>query len=461
MRALHIAEIRGSWRAWLSVSLAFLVTNFGIALPALLVYASWQGDVEMGTHFLIVTNVILVALVAMSVLANSAELVVASRRGAIARLALAGASPNQIVRTLMTQLVAVTLACAVVGDAIAVAVQQPVITFVQQDRAAEGTIQLVPTYSPLPLLFATALCVAVALLAGLRVARRATRIPAVEALRQAANEPEVTGIRGRAIRFGLLLLVLVLLAAGSLYSFGQNDLQKGDQILQAGVILLVLTGWAISVGAPLFMRGLVRAWTRLIPNTSPAWHLARHTVVARSTRMIKTILPVMMAVGILVGMLVLGATMTELIRMANGGEVGDTRSSLGTMMTILGLPFLVSLSGAVGNLIMMARQRDAEMALTSIAGGTPDQQRGALILEGVIVGVTGMILGLVMVVVAMVYTYVGLMLYLPIAAVAVPWGSMGLVVVVCLAVCVLATLLPSIPALRLPPQKVVARLISD
>ncbi len=160
-------------------------------------------------------------------------------------------------------------------------------------------------------------------------------------------------------------------------------------------------------------------------------------------------------------MLVLGATMTELIRMANPGEVGDTRSSLGTMMTILGLPFLVSLSGAVGNLIMMARQRDAEMALASIAGGTPDQQRGALILEGVIVGVTGMILGLVMVVVAMVYTYVGLMLYLPIAAVAVPWGSMALVVVVCLAVCVLATLLPSIPALRLPPQKVVARLIAD
>ncbi len=270
MRALHIAEIRGSWRAWLSVSLAFLVTNFGIALPALLFYASWQGDVEMGTHFLIVTNVILVALVAMSVLANSAELVVASRRGAIARLALAGASPNQIVRTLMTQLVAVTLACAVVGDAIAVAIQQPVINFVQQDRAAEGTIQLVPTYSPLPLLFATALCVAVALLAGLRVARRATRIPAVEALRQAANEPEVTGIRGRAIRFGLLVVVLVLLAVGSLYSFGQNDLQgrpdPAGRRDPAGAHRLGDLG-----GAPLFMRGLVRAWTRLVPNTSPSW----------------------------------------------------------------------------------------------------------------------------------------------------------------------------------------------
>jgi len=59
------------------------------------------------------------------------------------------------------------------------------------------------------------------------------------------------------------------------------------------------------------------------------------------------------------------------------------------------------------------------------------------------------------------YVYVGVGRYLSEPLIGIPWGSIALVVAACHALCVVTTTLPSLKALREPPQKVVARLIAD
>jgi putative ABC transport system permease protein len=470
MRHLHIAELRGSWRAWLSVGLAFVVTNAAVAL-SLLAWEAGQaalarGDMTefeaAGTNFLFLTNAVLCALVAIPVLSSAAELVVASRRAGVARLALAGAAPRQIIGTLTTQLTAVSLVAAVVGGAIAVALLRPVMSFVTLARSSSGDLQgsITPVITPMALVASTLVCVGVAVIGGYGVAARAAAIPVVEALRQAASEPPARRSVVRLVAGVLTTLLTLAVAIGTLVLMGQNDLQKGDQIVQGGLVVLLLTGIALWFVAP-FLVGLVtRGWTALVPLREPAWQLATRTVIARNVRLSRSVTPVMMTVGVLVGMLLLGATIRVLI-IQQYGEDAIVGSSLGALLMVLGLPFLVSLSGAVGNLVMMARQRDAEVALAGIAGATPRQQTTLLILEGVIVAVTGVVLGLVMVAAAGAYVYVGLRLYSPIALIEVPWLDIALVTLGCIAVCSLATTLPSIAALRQPPQRVVAQLIAD
>ncbi|MGD5639543.1 FtsX-like permease family protein, partial [Xanthomonas citri pv. citri] len=124
-------------------------------------------------------NLVFCALVGASVIGASTSLVVDSRRGSLARLALSGATPRQVVATVMTQLVAVSLACAVLGDVIAYAVLQPTLDVLASERSAE----LVPptaVYALWPALLANLLAVGLALVGGFRQAYRASRIPPVE-----------------------------------------------------------------------------------------------------------------------------------------------------------------------------------------------------------------------------------------------------------------------------------------
>ena len=105
MISLHIAELRGSWRAWASVSLAFIATGFALSIGSIVIAASNQalqaGRLDdtgaVGLIAIAGMNLFVGVLVGIGVLSSSAQLVINSRRPAIARLALAGASPVQTI----------------------------------------------------------------------------------------------------------------------------------------------------------------------------------------------------------------------------------------------------------------------------------------------------------------------------------------------------------------------------
>lgn len=470
MNALHMAELRGSWRAWLSVSIAFIVTSFALSACALLYVstnrAAAAGRLDensaMGMQALFILNVVLAALVGVGVLSSAAQLVVSSRRGAIARLALAGASPAQIRGTLTSQLVLVSLVSGVVGGILAVVLQGPLHWWYGQ--AGDGDLGgvLDPVFSPVPLLVAILGVIAVAVLAGVPVAIRATQIPPVEALRQAASEPiERVPTRTKVV-FGLFVIVIIAVSALSYVLFSMNDFQKGDQIVAFALFLMIMVGLALQQGAPLLMGPLTRVWTSLVRTQSPAWQLARHQVLARSIRLVRTVVPVMFAVGVSAGMLVIGGAMEKVLALKFGDDqVGGNQSTIAALITMAGMAFLVALSGSIGNLLMMARQRDAELALAGISGATEDQQRAIVTFEGAIIGGTAVLLGLIMGAVTAIYVNVAFIVFEGYSAWSIPWAQLLAVIVAVIAICVITTVLPALPTLRQPPQKVVARLIAD
>lgn len=469
MNALYKAELRASWRAWLSVCLPFIATGFGIGIAGLLIISAGQarvmGRLDEMSHgayiYLGIVNILLTALVGLGVMSSAAELVVESRRGSIARLVLAGATPGQIRATLTSQLVVVAGLASLAGFLLAVILQPAIYNWVETlgDGMSPGTLRVSFSF---PLLLGTvAGVIMVAVLAGIPVALRATRIPPVEALRQASAEPAHRIRKRDVIGFVLFTVVLIGLGAGSLTAMRGMDLQKGDFIMGTAMAILIISGLALQRGAPFLMRPVTRAWTALVRTRNPSWQLAWHTVLARSPRMIRTVVPVMFAVGILIGMLVVGTGANTMMEMMYGEGEAASGTDLGTMMILLGLAFLISLSGAVGNLLMMSRQRDAELALAGLSGATEPQQRWIVGFEGMIIAGTATLLGLVMAVLTSLYLNAAFLVFYDTSAWAISWVEAVIVIVGVLVLCVATTVLPSLPTLRQPPQKVVARLIAD
>lgn len=466
MRALHLAEIRGSWRAWLSVSLAFIAASFALSAGAIVIASAFEARSAgryddqgvIAISFVVGLNCFTAALVSIGVLSSSAQLVVNSRRPAIARLALAGATPGQIRNTLTSQLFVVALACSLVGNLLALALQIPILRYVGGSGDGMDPDALHAVFPIVPMLGASLGVVLIALLAGVPVAAKATRIPPIEALRQGNSEPDDKVPTSTKIAFFVLVAIIVLISGASYYIFTLNDLQKGDQIIMVGLLVLVLCGLAMQRGAALLMGPITRAWTSLVPTKSPAWQLARHTVLARSTRLVRTVVPVMFAVGLSVGMIIMMEIFTVLIERKYGVE--EQSDTLSGLILLLGLGFLIALCGGVGNLLMMGRQRDAELALAGISGATEDQQRAIVGFEGLIIGGTAVILGLIMAGYTVLYVILAFVFFAEPIFAANPI-EIGIVILGALAICVLATMVPALPTLRQPPQRVVARLIAD
>lgn len=135
--------------------------------------------------------------------------------------------------------------------------------------------------------------------------------------------------------------------------------------------------------------------------------------------------------------------------------------SLVSLLSLAGVPIVVALSGAVGNLVMMARARSAELAMGAIVGATPRQLLLVGFFESVIMTVTAALLGVVMTLASLTFCFFALPTLGATLVISVPWGTLGMVTLVCWLAVLVATVLPSASSLLQPPQRVVARLVAD
>ena len=135
------SELRGSWPAWLGVALGFVMTSFALALSAMVFQSAFlarevivpamEADAYLANGG---TNFVLSLIVGLSVVASSTELVVQSRRGAVARMSLVGSTPSGVVTTVVSQLGVVALLSAVIGNLLAVAAVRPALDYLQYGR---------------------------------------------------------------------------------------------------------------------------------------------------------------------------------------------------------------------------------------------------------------------------------------------------------------------------------------
>ena len=468
MTRLSLADLRESWLAWLGVSLAFVVTNAALALAIIVsTYGhaaghsrilDTDGSALLGSYA--VLNLVLCALVGLAVIGASTSLVVTSRRGAVARLLLAGTTPGQVTRLLTVQVAAVAVAGVVIGDLVALVAAQPVLDAISRDRE----LPHVPAaFSAGWLLLGNLGCVLLCALGGLRQARAASRIPPVEALRESTGG--VTRREGpvrRALRVARVVLgagVVVAMFPGFKAAAPHLKEDAVANLIQMAMLAIPLTGFALTALLPWIVGPVTRAWTGALPIRSAAWHLARHTVTAKSDRLVRSIIPVMFSVGLLFGMMSAGDTFIATLRLMHKDIQLEGTSAM-SLLSLIGLSLCIAVAGAVGNLVMMSRQRSAELALDGVVGTTPRQQLLIPVFEALIVTLTATILGVAMAGASGALIAYGLGILLPQSRLSMPWGLLGWVAGSCFVVVLLATVVPVILSLREPAAKVIARLVA-
>lgn len=468
MRGLILAELRGAWSAWLAVLIAFVVTSFAIVL-AVLTLDSLSATIASGNVprsetaalvFLPAWNLGLAIIGTLSVIGAVTGLVVQARRGSLARLSLAGATPGQVSRILLGQLASVAVAGSVIGVVIAIVVQPAAVAEAIGERGVSTDIAVVRV-SPLLVLLGAGCFVLVALLAGLRQSRVAAAVPPVEALR---TMPGAVVRRRQIFRWfaaALLALGTAGIAAGGIAAAPSLGVDGGDTILQAAVICILLTSIVLSLCAPLTIGLLTRAWTGLVPSRSASWLLARSSVIARGERLARTVTPIALAVGMLVGLQALSASVMVVLDRLGRAQIEHAGTA--AILGLIGLVLLISISGGVSVVLIMARQREAELALAGVIGATKRQQVLVPVFEGVIITVTATILGLVMSAVGVIVFVIGTNgLGLGVTApVVVPWADLAMVVLVCGAVVTASTTLPVLRSLHKPARQVVAQLAAE
>lgn len=471
MRHLHLAELRGSWSTWIGVSLAFIATNFALVLSALTMVAGirfmeTQNLDPLDSAAFVITpaqNLVFCIAVGIVVIGTATNMALNARRGALARLSLNGATPPQIVGTVIAQLVVVSLVSSLIGSLVALAVLRPALNFLTFERTQAGTSMPAPdpVYSFWPVLLTALGAIAVAVLGGLRHAVRTSTIAPVEALRE--HTADGLALRMTVSRSVMAVLVFLVLAFAyaSIFAFTTNpNSETVSNLILLSMTVLVIIAVLLALLAPVLVGPLTRGWVRLFPLPFASWQLARRTVSSRARRLVRSVIPVMMTIGLLLGMLAIWGSL-EATLIANGYTIEITASGPASLLVFLGLPLLISLAGGVGSLIMMSRQRDAELALLGIVGATVRQRILIPLFEAVIITVTATLLGLVMAAGALAVVAVGLQTAGMTFAFISPVAMFLATVVTVLLVTVGATVLPTLQSLPKVEPLVIAQLVAD
>lgn len=470
MGKVHFAEIRSSWRAWLSVSLVFVTVNASLTMTAMTYWTGYmarqEGQLEwLDSAYYTVSQILItlfILLITLPVISSATGLVVDSRRGALARLALAGATPRQVRSTITSQLIAVSLASAIVGAVIAVIFTRSWITLTAIKNGGESDLVLLePVISMIPILFTTALCVLASIVAGFHQAHAASRISPVEALRL-SQAPARRSQLGWSGWLKTTILFLVVAASWVSVNFQIHHVYK-ETILNLFIMSYAqIFVWAglLSVIAPVLVRPITRTWTQLVPSHNPTWILASSMVGARADRLYKSVVPVMFTFTIGVGALVLGNSgMRTISTFINMPDLEPP--AFANYTYIFGLPLIISFAAGVASLIMMSKQRDAELALVAIVGATPAQRITAPLLEALIITVTAFLLSVIAIIPSTAFQAYALSAAgLPWTPV-FPWEVFATIFVGGLVLTAMATVLPTLPSLRLPEPRVIARLVAE
>ncbi|MFT3943760.1 MAG: hypothetical protein QM705_08040 [Ancrocorticia sp.] len=471
MNSIQLAEIKASWRAWLSVSIVFIAINAALCITAL---TYWTGRTAVNNGVLTAQAAsyytwsqllvgMFIVLVSMPIIGSMTGLVVDARRGALARLSLAGATPRQVRSTINAQLIVVSLMTAVIGALISLVGTIPWLLFGSAMYKNEDEFVLLDlAISPIPLLIAAGFTALVSIIAGSRQARAASLIPPVEALRL-SQAPSRTPRLKWSSWIKIILLALIVVVSWVSVRFQVQNMYKET------VSNLFIISWAqifvwgalLSVIAPVLVAPLTRFWTKLVPGKAPSWILARSTVSARADRLYKSVVPVMFTFTVGVGAMAIGETGVKTISVYLGDPGIAGSMTLKSYAYMFGFPLIIAFSAGIASLIMMGKQRDAELALVGIVGATPKQRRATPALEALIITISAVLLSLLAIIPSL-----GFMAYAFVSAglpwtVDIPWLIAAVIFFGGLVLTGLATVLPTIPASRQPEPRVIARLVAE
>lgn len=436
MIRLVVSDLGWHAREWIGILVVTIATGFvgAIAAGLLETGASNGGDVQVtliGGSGVVLTFSTVTALI---VLSSSANLTVTLQQRSYALWQLAGIRPRQVGRVVLGQLIAIGILGAVCGSILARVFFRSVFEFAFADWPGMNGL-------PLRLGAASVGCVAVAVvgtivLGGLRGVRRASRVAPIEALR----EPEPPSVKLTWFR----MLLAAATATGIVWMALAMNSGDFDLIMNSSIFVTPMIAALLAAAGPVLFPLVLRAWTACVPSrASAAWYLARHSAAHRLSRSTAAISPLMVAVALTGGLYTTVAVLKQAFieRTGDGSGFGIEFASV---VLMLGGPLLLSGIAAAATVFMSSHAREREFALVQAAGSTRRTIVWMSVFEAGIYAITATILGLVAIAAGGIITVSALELHtLPISFV-----SVGLVAGGGFALLLVATLVPTLAALR-------------
>ncbi|MCD0447908.1 ABC transporter permease [Actinocorallia sp. API 0066] len=443
MLALALSSLRHRAAAFVAVFLALflgasLVMAFGSLLDTGLTPGLDAGSAETLSIMGGVVggwSLLLVGFAAVT----ATTLGIRQRAREIALLKSAGASPGQLTRMILAEVVLLALAASVLAIPVGVLGGRTVLGLVQDGGQVTRDVEHVFGAVALGQGFGVTLLGAVG--AAFIAARRAARLRVVESMAEAAA-PEAR-LTWRRVLFGVLFLTGAATMAVMTVTVG-HGLGLESQAMAGYIDIQVAV--ALAFFAPVIVRRLT------VPGGGASGHLARTNLRARSGHLVSGLAPIVLFTGMAVGTLVMQDIDTEAMRGLVPEEGADLVRTLNYVITGMVGAFLCIL--LVNTLATSTTARRREFAQLRLAGATPRQLLTMVALESLALAVAGAVLGLLAAAATIVpFSYARTDAWLPEFSLALP----ATVTLLTLAVTVATPLLVARGSLRQPPTAATAR----
>ncbi len=436
MIRLVLSDLIGHAQVWLGTLAVTIIAGFVAAIAAGLIEtgAFHGGRVQEGLGSTSSAVIAFTAATALIVLSSTANLTVALQQRSYALWQLVGIRPVLVGLVVLAQLGIVGILGALIGCLIAIPVFSPLFTWVF--RTWDGMQGISLHLGIVSALIVVAAITVVVMLGGLRGARRASRTPPIEALR----DPEPPRIKMGWLRW--------LLAAGTLAGIvGFAVSMQGASFMQISgqsILLTPLIAGLLAAAGPLVFPLVLRAWTSLLPaKVSASWFFARNSARYRLSQSNAAISPLMVAIALAGGLYTTGATLAAAQAARTGSSDGFDLAPEGVVI-LLGGPLLLSAVAAAATVFMSAHAREREFALVQAAGSTQPAILLTAVWEAVIYTVTAALLGTVATIAGGVIVATALALPLP----AVSFATLELIASGGFVLILVATVAPTAAALR-------------
>ena len=243
-----------------------------------------SGEDASGLQVVLSMVGVISGFITIFVIASTFAFAVASRRREVGLLRLIGATPRQVKRMVMGEALVVAFAASITGALLAQLATPLVLAKASYTELAP--VKLEPASPWVPLAIAIGAGLVVAMLGARSAARRAGRVGAVDALREAALEPPRIGpVR---VVFGVLIM------AGSIVLLSLIRPGTGEAIFPLAMFTPMLLVISLTLLAPLVVPLIGRLWAvPLVAWTSVSGRLARSNVVAAPRRSASLAAPIL------------------------------------------------------------------------------------------------------------------------------------------------------------------------
>ncbi|HSA52375.1 MAG TPA: FtsX-like permease family protein [Yinghuangia sp.] len=325
-------------------------------------------------------------LLVVFAVSSTLTLSVRRRSAEIALLRNIGATPAQVRRLIVGETAVLAVVAAAVAIAPAMAAGRLLLELLGSTDQVASDVSY--AFGPIALGMGMTITFAAATLAALLTARRAARMSATDALTAAAQDD------GRISRKRVAVGVVFLLLAANLAAVTATVMKgEGSDAMQTAGQTSIWAGIGFAVLAPALIRTVAALVAGPLERRGPAGYLTAQNLRRHTGRLAAVIMPVVLFTAIGTGTLVMQAVENDAMAASGLVKTNEQKNIETLNFVVIGMIVAFAAIMLVNTLVAATASRRREFAQTRLAGATPRQILDVVLLEGVVLTVTGVVFG--------------------------------------------------------------------